>query len=253
MTASRYCAYGTSAGIVQGSADDTDHRLSQGGDFAGFRCDPAPSSSRQVRTEGAARGVSGPPWRLCQHDGSALHLSPTRWSRASPSSGPPSRILSKRSCSASAGYGCHQSGTAALLRRPHHLTDTCRPVHACPSPEPCYSARDRAVEAQHFTLDVPEGTLTMRFTQPNKDEPVFSIDTAALGRIESFPLTVGYFDDLAKSESDTSTAFMNSLIAAVGKRPDSADLASEDVARLSEVDRNEFARRFFGQQSVSVS
>ena len=72
----------------------------------------------------------------------------------------------------------------------------------------------------------------------------FSIDTAAIGRIESFPFTVGHFDELAKSESDTSTAFMNSLISAVGKRRDTADLVYEDVARLSEVDRNEFARMF---------
>ena len=84
----------------------------------------------------------------------------------------------------------------------------------------------------------------MRLTPPIKDEPEFSIDTAALGRIEAFPFTVGHFDELAKSESDTSTAFVNSLIAAVGKRPDTADLAYEDVARLSEVDRNEFARGF---------
>ena len=84
----------------------------------------------------------------------------------------------------------------------------------------------------------------MRLTPPNKDEPEFSIDTAAIGRIESFPFTVGHFDELAKSESDTSTVFMNSLISAVGKRPDTADLVYEDVARLSEVDRNEFARKF---------
>ena len=84
----------------------------------------------------------------------------------------------------------------------------------------------------------------MRLTPPHKDEPRFSIDTAAIGRIESFPFTVGHFDELAKSESDTSTAFMNSLISAVGKRPDTADLVYEDVARLSEVDRNEFARMF---------
>ena len=84
----------------------------------------------------------------------------------------------------------------------------------------------------------------MKLISPNNHEPEFSIDTAALGRIESFSLKVGHFDELAKSESLTSKAFMNSLIAAVGRKTDGDAIEPQDITKLSGAEMDEFAKTF---------
>ena len=84
----------------------------------------------------------------------------------------------------------------------------------------------------------------MRLTSPDAHESVFSIETVSLGRIDSFPLTVGHFDKLAKSESHTSNAFMNSLIAAVSKTAEGDAIDRQDIAKLSDAERDVFAEKF---------
>ena len=109
--------------------------------------------------------------------------------------------------------------------------------------ELCYSASE-AVDADRLILDFPMGLQSMKLNAPNVDDPEFSIDTVALGRIDSLTLTIGRMEKLAKAESDTSTSFLNSLIATVGRRADADDLEHQDVRKLSAPERDEFARRF---------
>lgn len=76
----------------------------------------------------------------------------------------------------------------------------------------------------------------------NPDEPDFTIETAALGRIDALPITIGRLSELEKAEAETSTAFMNALIAIIARNNNGVALTDDDVAKLSDSERDEFAR-----------
>ena len=75
------------------------------------------------------------------------------------------------------------------------------------------------------------------------DEPEFSIDTIALDRIDAFPLTIGRMSEIEKKGSDTSTSFMNVLISIVGRGSTGEELSEDEVAKLSDADRDRFAQK----------
>lgn len=76
--------------------------------------------------------------------------------------------------------------------------------------------------------------------KPN--EPDFSVDTAALGRIDALPLTVGRVSEIEKAESETSRSFMNTLLVTVGRKNDGMELTEDDVSRLSDAEMDRFAK-----------
>ena len=69
-----------------------------------------------------------------------------------------------------------------------------------------------------------------------------SIPTA-LDRIDVLPLTIGRMGEIDKTEAETSTSFMNNLIATVGRKIDGTELTDTDVAKLSDADRDKFAKQ----------
>ena len=75
------------------------------------------------------------------------------------------------------------------------------------------------------------------------DEPEFSIDTTSLGRLDALPLTIGRMSEIEKTESETSTSFINAFIATVGRNSDGMELTDDDVVKLSDAERDEFAKR----------
>ena len=86
----------------------------------------------------------------------------------------------------------------------------------------------------------------MPIPAPKSNEAEFSIETIALDRIDGLPLTIGMLIEIEKTKAETSTSFMNSLIATVGRKSDGVELTDDDVAKLSEADRNEFAKKVLG-------
>ena len=75
------------------------------------------------------------------------------------------------------------------------------------------------------------------------DEPEFSIDTTSLGRLDALPFTIGRMSEIEKTESETPTSFINAFIATVGRNSDGIELTDDDVVKLSDVERDEFAKR----------
>ncbi len=75
------------------------------------------------------------------------------------------------------------------------------------------------------------------------NEPEFSIDTAELGRIDVLPLTIGRMSEIEKTKAETSASFMNNLIASIGRKNDGTELTDNDVAKLSDTDREVFAKQ----------
>ena len=77
----------------------------------------------------------------------------------------------------------------------------------------------------------------------NPDGPEFSIDTIALGRIDALPLTIGRMSEIEKGDSSTSTSFMNVLVSTVGRGSTGEELTDDEVAKLSDADRDRFAEK----------
>ena len=77
----------------------------------------------------------------------------------------------------------------------------------------------------------------------NPDGPEFSIDTIALGRIDALPLTIGRMSEIEKKDSATSTSFMNVLVSTVGRGSTGEELTDDEVAKLSDADRDRFAEK----------
>ena len=75
------------------------------------------------------------------------------------------------------------------------------------------------------------------------DEPEFSIDTTSLGRLDALPFTIGRMSEIEKTESETPTSFINAFIATVGRNSDGIELTDDDVVKLSDAERDEFAKR----------
>ena len=75
------------------------------------------------------------------------------------------------------------------------------------------------------------------------DEPEFSIDTIALGRIDALPLTIGRMTEIEKKDLDTSISFMNALISTVGRGSAGEVLTEGEVSKLSDSNRNRFAEK----------
>ena len=75
------------------------------------------------------------------------------------------------------------------------------------------------------------------------DEPEFSIDTTSLGRLDALPFTMGRMSEIEKTESETPTSFINAFIATVGRNSDGIELTDDDVVKLSDAERDEFAKR----------
>ena len=83
----------------------------------------------------------------------------------------------------------------------------------------------------------------MPISTQKPDEPEFSIDTISLGRLDALPLTIGRMSEIEKSESETSTSFINAFVASVGRNSDGIELTDNDVVKLSDAERDEFAER----------
>ena len=76
------------------------------------------------------------------------------------------------------------------------------------------------------------------------NEPEFSIDTAALGRIDVLPLTIGRMAFLENIEQDNPRSFINKLLITLGRQSDSTNLTDKDLASLSNEEMNDFSRMF---------
>jgi hypothetical protein len=84
-------------------------------------------------------------------------------------------------------------------------------------------------------------------TAVNTDEPEFSVNTKSLGRIDALPLTNGRMealDGLDGIEGVSSSAFMDSLIVAISRKEDRSELGKDEISRLTESEKNEFAAKF---------
>ena len=80
----------------------------------------------------------------------------------------------------------------------------------------------------------------------NTDSPEFSIDTTALDRINILPFTIGEMSKIKKNVAETSTSFMNNIIATFGRKSEGMELTDNDVAKLTDADRNEIAKKLLG-------
>ncbi|MEQ8694493.1 MAG: hypothetical protein RIC85_04095 [Gammaproteobacteria bacterium] len=76
------------------------------------------------------------------------------------------------------------------------------------------------------------------------DKPNFSIETAALGRVDILPLTTGRMKKLGKIEGLTPREFTDKFLISIGRKTDGTELVDEDTARLSDAEREEFANQY---------
>lgn len=75
-------------------------------------------------------------------------------------------------------------------------------------------------------------------------EPEFCIDTAALGRIDVLPLTIGHMDLIENIEEETSASFAGRLLVILGRKSDSSKLTDVDVETCSDTEINDFSETF---------